>query len=117
MVLYDEQVEDPILSMSPYQAGKEKNKLSNRMKKIEESSKKLEDHLLQLNNDFVNPEIASDFKKLMDIQADMETTQINIDKYAEEWLEISEKLEKLESVLAKENKESNIEKTDTTQSE
>ena len=103
---FDEQVEDPILSLSPYQAGKEKNKLSNRMKKIEERSKELEQHLLQLNEDFVNPEIASDFKKLMDIQADNETTQISIDKYAEEWLEISEKLEKIELLLAKDDKES-----------
>ena len=49
----------------------------------------------------------SDFKKLMEIQADMENTQINIDKYAEEWLIISENLEKVESILAKDTDNEN----------
>ena len=102
---YGEEEIDPILSLSPYMAGKEKNRLTNRMKKIEENSKIAEEHLKQLNEDFVNPEIASDFVKLMEVQADMEKTQNSIDKYAEEWVEISEKLEKLEQVLSKENVE------------
>jgi len=102
---YGEEPENPLLSLSPYLAGKEKNKLSNRLKKIEEHSKNAEEHLKQLNLDFVNPEIASDFKKLMEIQADMETTQINIDKYADEWLEVSEKLATLEEILNKNNDE------------
>ncbi|MBQ8425385.1 MAG: ABC-F family ATP-binding cassette domain-containing protein [Clostridia bacterium] len=102
---YGEEPEDPLLSLSPYMAGKEKNKLSNRLKKIEENSRNAEEHLKQLNLDFVDPEIASDFKKLMEVQADMENTQISIDKYAEEWLEISEKLAKLESILSKNNEE------------
>lgn len=101
---YGETPEDPLLSLSPYLAGKEKNKLTNRLKKVEENSKNAEEHLKQLNLDFVNPEIASDFVKLMEIQADMENTQINIDKYAEEWLEISEKLSVLDSMLNKEEK-------------
>lgn len=98
---YGEEELDPILSLTPYQAGKEKNKLSSRMKKIEENSKKAEEHLKQLNEDFVNPEIASDFVKLMEVQADMEKTQISIDKYADEWLEITENLEKLEKIINK----------------
>ena len=102
---YGEEPEDPLLSLSPYMAGKEKNKLSNRLKKIEENSRNAEEHLKQLNLDFVDPEIASDFKKLMEVQADMENTQISIDKYEEEWLEISEKLAKLESILSKNNEE------------
>ena len=100
---YGETPEDPLLSLSPYLAGKEKNKLTNRIKKIEEKSKNAEEHLKQLNLDFVNPEIASDFKKLMEIQADMETTQINIDKLAEEWLDVSEKLMTLETLLSKDD--------------
>lgn len=96
---YGEEPEDPYLSLSPYLAGKEKNKLSSRLKKIEENSNKAETHLKQLEIDFVNPEIASDFKKLMEVQADMENTQINIDNLAEEWLEITEKLERLNTLF------------------
>ena len=102
---YGETEEDPLLSLSPYLAGKEKNKLSNRLKKIEEKSNTAEEHLKQLNLDFVDPEIASDFVKLMEIQADMENTQILIDKLAEEWIEVSEKLAVLETVLNKETEE------------
>lgn len=101
---YDDKVDDPILSLSPYLASKEKNKLTNRQTKIEEKSKQAEEHLKQLNIDFVNPDIASDFKKLMEIQADMEKTQNNIDTLAEEWIEISDKLVKLELVLENQNK-------------
>lgn len=107
---YGEEETDPLLSLSPYMAGKEKNKLCTRLKKIEEHSKNAEEHLKQLNIDFINPEIASDFKKLMEIQADIETTQINIDKYANEWLEISEKISILESMLQK-NDDENSEKS------
>ena len=96
---------DPILSLSPYLASREKNKITNRLKKVEETSAKAEGHLKQLQSDFVNPEIASDFKKLMEIQGDMETTQITIDKLADEWLELSEKLSKLEEVLAPKQEE------------
>ena len=49
----------------------------------------------QLELDFVNPEIASDFAKLMDIQAKTESTQILIDKLAEDWLEKTQELEKI----------------------
>ena len=45
--------------------------------------------------DFVNPEIASDFAKLMDIQSKSETTQILIEKLAEDWLEKTQELEKI----------------------
>lgn len=103
---YDDPVDDPILSLSPYLAGKEKNRLANRQKKIEEKSKYAEEHLKQLNSDFVNPEIATDFKKLMEIQADMEKTQIEIDNLAEEWLEVSDNLLKLNEIL---NNEQNTE--------
>ena len=101
---YGEEVEDPILSLSPYLAGKEKNRLLNRQTKIEEKSKLAEAHLKQLNLDFVDPEIASDFKKLMEIQADMESTQNTIDSLAEEWIEVSENLTKINLVLGNQTK-------------
>lgn len=107
----DPKEEDPLLSLSPYMASKEKSKLSARLAKVEANSKDAEEKLKKLNADFVNPEIASDFVKLMAVQADMEKTQITIDTLAEEWLELSEKLQKIEEILQKiaENKEKNDE--------
>ncbi len=104
---YDDPSEpDPLLSLSPYLARKEKSKIENQIKKIEEKSAAAENKLKLLNKDFVSPEIACDFKKLMEIQAEMETTQSQIEKFAEDWLEKNESLAKLTSLLAEtENKE------------
>lgn len=94
--------ENPLLSLSPYIASKEKSKIVNRIAKIEENSKIAESKLKQLNEDFVNPEISSDFKKLMEIQAEMEKTQMQIDSLANEWMEKTESLQILTSLLEKE---------------
>lgn len=104
---FDENGEtDPYLTMSPYILRKEKSKTENQIKKIEEKSASFEDKLKKLNEDFVCPDIASDFVKLMEIQAEMETCQLNIDKLAEEWLEKNELLTKLTEILTqKETKE------------
>ena len=106
----DPKEEDPILSLSPYMARKEKNKLRGQLEKVEAKSAEAEERLKQLEADFVNPEIASDFVKLMEIQAETEKTQSQIEKFMADWVEISEKLEKVETVLkadeeSRENKE------------
>ena len=93
--------ENEFEEMSPYLLSKEKSRLENRLKKIEENSKLLDDKLKQLESDFVNPEIASDFKKLMEIQAEIENTQISNSKLEEEWLEKNENLEKINAILNK----------------
>lgn len=100
----DPKEEDPILSLSPYMASKEKSRTTSRLEKVENKSKEAESHLKQLNEDFVDPEIATDFVKLMEIQADMEKTQKTIDELAEEWLELSEKVQKLDEVIEKNTK-------------
>ena len=41
----------------------------------------------------------------MEIQAEIDDEQIKVNKYAEEWLEISEKLEVLETLLKKSDEE------------
>ena len=87
--------ENPYLKMSYYELSKEKNRQENLLKKIETKSAEAEENLKQLELDFVNPEIASDFAKLMDIQAKTESTQILIDKLAEDWLEKTQELEKI----------------------
>jgi ATP-binding cassette subfamily F protein 3 len=91
--------ENPYLKMSYYELSKEKNKTENLLKKIETKSAKAEENLKQLELDFVNPEIASDFAKLMDIQSKTESTQILIDKLAEDWLEKTQELEKIISAI------------------
>lgn len=99
---YDDPKEvDPLLSMSPYMLGKERNKTENQLKKLEEKSADAENRLKQLNEDFVNPDIASDFVKLMEIQAEMEKTQSQIDKFAEDWLTLSDKMSLITSLLEK----------------
>lgn len=106
---YDENPEaDPILSLSPYLARKEKNKLENQLKKTEEKSKDAEERLKKLQADFVNPEIATDFVKLMEIQAETEKTESQIEKFMADWLEIQEKLEKIAVVLNEDNKSDEI---------
>lgn len=104
---YDENaVQNEFETMSPYLLSKEKSKLENRLKKIEENSKVLDEKLKKLEGDFVDPEIASDFKKLMEIQAEIEATQIANEKLADEWLEKNETLEKIKAVANKQDDES-----------
>ena len=95
---------DPLLSMSVYELNKEHSRTENKIKKLETRSSEAEDKLKKLNEDFINPEIASDFVKLMEIQADMESTQMLIDKTAEEWMEESEKLTLIDSLLEEKKK-------------
>lgn len=97
------------LSMSYYDLSKEKNKTENLVKKLETKSAEAEEKLKKLNQDFVDPEIASDFVKLMEIQAEMETTQIQIDKLASDWLEKTQELEKINEAIAATQKASNEE--------
>ena len=105
---YDENKdEDPLLSMSPYLLRKEKSKVENQIKKLEEKSIDAEDHLKQLNLDFVNPEIACDFVKLMNVQAEIEKYQNMIDKFANEWLEKNDLLTKLTSLCEQNNDNEN----------
>ncbi len=102
---YDDVKEtDPLLSMSVYELGKERNRTENRIKKLENQSAQAEERLKKLNEDFVSPEIASDFVKLMDIQAEMESSEILINKTAEEWMQESEKLTLIDSLLEEKKK-------------
>ena len=95
----DPKPEDPLLAMSYYEASKEKAKVENLLKKLEQKSAEAEEKLKKLNEDFINPEIASDFTKLMEIQAEMEKTQNTIDKLANDWMEQSDKLTVVSAVV------------------
>ena len=95
----DPKPEDPLLQMSYYEASKEKAKTENLLKKLEQKSAEAEEKLKKLNEDFIDPEIATDFTKLMAIQAEIETTQNTIDKLANDWMEQSEKLTIVSAVV------------------
>lgn len=104
---YDEIAFDDIYStMSYYDLSKEKNKVENMIKKLETKTNENEEKLKKLDEDFVNPEIASDFVKLMAVQADMENTQNLIEKYENDWLEKTQELEKINNALEKLKKNS-----------
>lgn len=107
----DPKEDDPILSLSPYMARKEKNKLQGQLEKTEAKSAEAEAKLKELEEDFVNPVIASDFVKLMEVQAEIEKTKSQIEKFMTDWVEINEKLEKVEIVL-KADEESRENKTE-----
>ena len=91
--------ENPYMSISYYDLSKEKNKTENLIKKLEQKSEEAETKLKDLEASFVNPEIASDFVKLMEIQAEIENKQILIDKLASDWLEKTQELEKINSAI------------------
>lgn len=97
----DPKEDDPLLSLSAYALRKEKTKTENQVKKLEQKSAEAEDKLKQLNHDFVDPEIATDFVKLMEIQAEMERTQNMIDKFADDWMTTSDRLSLICSLLEK----------------
>ena len=99
--------ENIYLGLSYYDLYKEKKRTENLIKKLEQKSADAENKLKQLESDFINPEIASDFVKLMEIQAEIESNQILIDKLASDWLEKTQELEKIN--LAIENTKKNSE--------
>lgn len=86
-------------SMSFYDLSKEKNRTENIMKKLETKTSEAEEKLNSLESDFVNPEIASDFVKLMAVQEDIENTQNLIEKLENDWLEKSQELEKINEAI------------------
>lgn len=72
--------------------GKERSKIERKLSKIEESIEKLEGELEELKNDLNNPEYASRYSKLTEIQSE-------IDKRDEELLELMDQWETLNSEL------------------
>ncbi len=86
-------------SMSFYDLSKEKNRTENIMKKLETKTSEAEEKLNSLESDFVNPNIASDFVKLMAVQEDIENNQNLIEKLENDWLEKSQELEKINEAL------------------
>lgn len=98
---YGEETQDEYQSLSYYELSKEKSRLSNRLSKIEEKSKIHSERLKKLNEDFVDPEIATDFVRLMEIQAEIENIQISDEKVSEEWIDVTSRLERVENFIAK----------------
>ena len=96
---FEDSATSPYANMSPYLLSKEKSKLLNTLKRLEEKSKSAEENLKKLNLEFVSENNSGDFKRLMEIEAEIEETKIIIDKCASDWLDISENLQIVESLL------------------
>lgn len=98
---------NPYINMSYYELSKEKNKTENIIKKLEQKSQEAEQKVQSLESDFINPDIASDFVKLMEIQAEIEKNKILIDKLASDWLDKTQELEQITTAIE------NTKKSDT----
>lgn len=63
----------------------EKRKIFNRFSKVEVLIEETEDKIAQMSVEYENPEIASDYVKLSEISAEMNSLQKELDAYMEEW--------------------------------
>lgn len=68
-----------------YFLNKEKNKIKNKIKKLETEISNYEDKIKLLEQELQNPEISSDYLKLTELQKDIQNTNIEIEKKMEEW--------------------------------
>lgn len=108
---FDEKPTSAYAGMSFYMLSKEKSKLSSMINKLEEKTKQAEERLKQLGLDFVDDKYAGDFKKLMEIQSEIEATQMTVDKCAADWIEMSENLQIVESLMLMHEKSNNSSET------
>ncbi len=75
--------------VNDYLLQKEKAKNDALAKKIERDINTLENEIANLQIEFQNPDICSDFKKLMEIETEIVNRQTKIDKLTERWFELT----------------------------
>lgn len=75
--------------VNDYLLQKEKAKNDALAKKIERDINTLESEIANLQIEFQNPNICSDFKKLMEIETEIVNRQTKIDKLTERWFELT----------------------------
>lgn len=75
--------------VNDYLLQKEKAKNDALAKKIERDINTLESEIANLQIEFQNPDICSDFKKLMEIETEIVNRQTKIDKLTERWFELT----------------------------
>lgn len=78
-----------------YVRGKERNKLNQRIKKVEEEITQLEEKIKLLNEKMQQEEIFSDYIKLTEIQDEIAQENQFLEEKMQEWSELEEKLKNL----------------------
>ncbi|MBR2908971.1 MAG: ABC-F family ATP-binding cassette domain-containing protein [Clostridia bacterium] len=73
-----------------YLKNKEKARLEAKRKKLERNIETLETEITELNNLIVSPEVCSDYIKIMEYQEIIDEKSKTLEKFMEEWLEITE---------------------------
>ena len=71
-----------------YLESKEKAKKNAKRKKIERQISALEEEIKEISKNFENPEVFSDYKKLMEFQKQIEEKNSEIEKLTEEWFSL-----------------------------
>ena len=71
-----------------YLESKEKAKKDAKRKKIERQISTLEEEIKEISKNFENPEVFSDYKKLMEFQKQIEEKNSEIEKLTEEWFSL-----------------------------
>ena len=82
--IIDETVEEPI-KQNQYLLNKEKAKKDAKKKKIEREIATLEKEIKEISLNFENPEVFSNYIKLMEYQKQIEERNNKIEKLTEEW--------------------------------
>lgn len=86
------QKEEKKVPVNSYFMNKEKNKINNRIKKIEELISKKEEEINQLQAEMQKEEICADYIKLTEIQQNMANITTEIEDLMEEWEALQNKL-------------------------
>jgi len=71
------------------QRAAERRRLS-RIKKLEEEIERAENDIAELNEKLSNPELSSDYEKIMELNGEIEKRTANLDSFLEEWTELCE---------------------------
>lgn len=82
-------VEEEKPKVNEYLLNKERAKKEARAKKVEKEISALETEILVLSDEYINPDICSDFVKLMEIETAIVSRQTKIEKLTEEWFELT----------------------------
>lgn len=76
--------------------GKEKSKLERKLSKIEENISKIEEDIEKEKQELVNPEYASAYTKLSQIQSNIDTLSDTLMEYMEQWESVTKELEEFD---------------------
>ncbi len=85
----NKEVEEEKPKVNEYLLNKERAKKEARAKKVEKEISALETEILVLSDEYKNPDICSDFVKLMEIETAIISRQTKIEKLTEEWFELT----------------------------